>query len=141
MNFEQREQFLAGAHIALLSVIESHERAPLITPVWCGYEPGDMLRFSTGTDHRSLEAVRKENRAALTVHEDLVPYRCVSVEGAVLVYEPTDPGELRRWTACCLGDRIGERYFRSVEDAIETMTTVVLRPQRWQTYDFMPRGH
>lgn len=134
MDDDERENLMTGTHIALLSVVESPDRAPLSRPVWCDYQPGGVLRFSTATDLLALEAVRREGRATLTIQENLVPYRAVAVEGTVLIYEPTDPDELRRWMSRCLGDRIGDRYYRSVEDEIKGMTTIVLRPERWHTY-------
>lgn len=135
LSVEERERFLAGAHIGVLSVVASWEAAPLAVPVWYAYEPGDVVRFSTETDERALETVRRAGRATLTVQEELPPYRCVSVEGSVIIYEPTDPAEFRQWVVHCLGEEPGDRYYRAVEDDLEHMTTVRLLPGNWRTRD------
>jgi hypothetical protein len=102
--------------VGLLSVTEPGERAPLVAAVWCGPGVGEVVRFSTGDD-RSLEAVRRAGRATLILPDPGGGY--VSVEGTLLVTEPADPEDLRRWA--------GERYDRFTEDDLERMTTVRLR--------------
>lgn len=114
--------------VGLLSVVESSERPPLVTPVWCGPRRGDVVRFSTGDD-RSLEAVRRAGRATLTVEEPGGGY--VSIAGALLITEPADPDELRRWA--------GARYDRFTEDDLERMTTVRLRTYRSCSSPSRPR--
>lgn len=134
MEIDARERFLAGVHAGTLSVVESGERAPLVTPVWSHYRPGGVVRVGIEDDGRCLEAIRRVGRATLTVQR--VPYGCVAVEGTLLVSEPTDPSEYRRWVLGCLGAAPGERYYRSVEDDLEHMRTVRLLPSRWRTRDF-----
>jgi len=99
--------------VGLLSVVESSERAPLVTAVWCEGHVGGVVRFSTGDD-RSLEAVRRAGRATLTVPAPGGGY--LSVAGTLLVTGPADPEELHRWA--------GDRF---TEDELERMTTVWLR--------------
>jgi len=135
MSREERERFLAGVHLGLLSVAEPWERVPVVAPAWFGYEPGGLLRFSTERDERALEAVRRAGRATLTVQEELAPHRCVSVEGPAVVYEPVDPDEFARWVVRCLGEEPGERYLRRVEDDLEYLTTVSVRPECWRSRD------
>ncbi|HEY3685727.1 MAG TPA: pyridoxamine 5'-phosphate oxidase family protein [Streptosporangiaceae bacterium] len=119
---------LAGGHAGMLSVIESAERAPLVAPAWYSYDPGGVVRFTTEPDTRALEAVRRSGRATLSVQD---AYGFVAVEGTMLISEPTDPAEFRQWAVWCLGADLGERYYRSAEDALEWMTTVRLVPQVW----------
>ena len=111
--------------IGLLSVVESSERAPLVRPVWCGRLTGDLVLFSTHDD-RSLEAVRRAGRATVTVSR--ASGDCVSVEGTLLVTEPADPDEVRRWAVAYLGTEPDE------ED-IERMTTVRLRAYLWHPHE------
>lgn len=135
MGAGRREDVLAGAHAGALSVVVSSERAPLVVPVWYSYRPGDVVRFSTEPDRVALEAVRRAGRAALAVR---AAGGFVSVEGTVVVYEPTDPAEFRRWARWNLGDERGERYYRAAEDDLEQMTTVRLLPRRWRTREYAP---
>ncbi len=47
MTEEERQDFLAGPHVAVLSVSRD-ARSPHATPVWYAYEPGGNVTFFTG---------------------------------------------------------------------------------------------
>jgi hypothetical protein len=40
MTREEREQFLAGVHVGVLSVVSEGGGGPLAVPVWYSYQPG-----------------------------------------------------------------------------------------------------
>jgi hypothetical protein len=40
MSVQEREQFLAGLHVGVLSVAAGGDRGPLTVPVWYEYYPG-----------------------------------------------------------------------------------------------------
>lgn len=43
---QEREEFLAGLHVGLLSVTGESGRPPLAMPTWYGYQPGGNITFS-----------------------------------------------------------------------------------------------
>jgi nitroimidazol reductase NimA-like FMN-containing flavoprotein (pyridoxamine 5'-phosphate oxidase superfamily) len=46
---QERQEFLAQPHIAVLSVASGSDRPPLTVPIWYGYQPGGDLIFFTGS--------------------------------------------------------------------------------------------
>jgi len=40
MSVEERERFLAGLHVGVLSVAVMGSRGPITVPVWYDYQPG-----------------------------------------------------------------------------------------------------
>ncbi|SEH00003.1 Pyridoxamine 5'-phosphate oxidase [Nonomuraea solani] len=134
MTVEERESFLAGTRIGVLSVAEGE--VPLSVPIWYGYEPGGDIRISTPEGSRKLRAVRAAGQAGFTVQQEAMPYRYVSVEGSVAGYEATDPAEYLEWSIRYLGDDDGRRFFQAIEEGLSGWVTVRLRPGKWRTYDF-----
>jgi nitroimidazol reductase NimA-like FMN-containing flavoprotein (pyridoxamine 5'-phosphate oxidase superfamily) len=47
MSVAEREQFLAGLHVGVLSVVSGQARAPLAVPVWYDYQPGGPVSVIT----------------------------------------------------------------------------------------------
>ena len=64
MTREEREQFLAGAHVGVLSVASESGGGPLAVPVWYSYQPGGPVNVITGPGTRKAAAIR----AASTPH-------------------------------------------------------------------------
>src|ERR1700747_603096 len=83
MSVEERQQFLAGLHVGVLSVAEGNERAPLAVPVWYDYEVGGKVSVITGRRSRKGRAILASGRMTLCAQDETVPYRYVSVEGPV----------------------------------------------------------
>ena len=48
MSRAEREDFLAGLHVGVLSVASPDGRGPLSAPVWYTYQPGGTVNVSTG---------------------------------------------------------------------------------------------
>src|SRR2546426_11707871 len=80
MTRDQREAFLAGTHVAIVSIAEE-SRGPLAVPVWYRYTPGGEVRFATGATSRKLRLLKRAGRASLCVQTETTPYLYVSVEG------------------------------------------------------------
>src|SRR5436309_3309010 len=80
MSRSQREAFLAGTHVAILSVADG-ARGPLTLPVWYRYEPDAAVRFVTGAASRKLGTIKKAGRVTLCVQTETAPYEYVTVEG------------------------------------------------------------
>lgn len=136
MTATEREAFLADLHVAVLSVTEEDGRAPLSVPVWYVYEPGGEISFITGGGSRKMALIRAAGRVRLVVQTEQVPYRYVSVEGAVTTVEPAKPEERQALAHRYLGPELGEEYLKSTADVAGTMMTVRVRPERWLTRDY-----
>ncbi len=131
MTHDERDEFLAGMHVGVLSVDEPG-RGPHALPIWYLYIDGEVL---VGIEASARKAVllRAAGRASLTVQSEAVPYKYVSVEGPVTL-EPATHDELEM-AARYLGDQLGAWYVENNPRTSESLT-VRLRPVRWRTFDF-----
>jgi hypothetical protein len=57
MSRAEREEFLAGLHVGVLSVASPDGRGPLTAPVWYTYQPGGSVNVSTGRGTRKALAI------------------------------------------------------------------------------------
>jgi nitroimidazol reductase NimA-like FMN-containing flavoprotein (pyridoxamine 5'-phosphate oxidase superfamily) len=101
MTIAERETFLAGTHIAMLSVPDGH--ASLLIPIWYAYTSGGEIRISTPSGSRKLGLIQESGYVGFAVQQEEMPYKFVSIDGPVTAYEPTDPEEYRRWAIRYLG--------------------------------------
>ena len=84
---QERQEFLAEPHIAVLSLASDDHRPPLTVPLWYGYRPGGDLTFFTGTQGRRARKTGLIQRAgvlSLCVQRGEFPYKYVTVEGTVV---------------------------------------------------------
>src|SRR5260221_6792244 len=93
MNTAEREEFLAGVHVGVLSAAAGRWGGTRAVPVWYSYRPGGLLTVLTGRRSRKAAAIRAAGRFSLCVQDDSPPYRYVSVEGPVVGEEELDPAE------------------------------------------------
>jgi nitroimidazol reductase NimA-like FMN-containing flavoprotein (pyridoxamine 5'-phosphate oxidase superfamily) len=63
MNRAEREAFLAGTHVAIVSIAEEG-RGPLSVPVWYRYAPGGEVRFATGEGSRKARLLKHSGERA-----------------------------------------------------------------------------
>src|SRR5262245_701842 len=92
MTRAEREAFLAQTHVAILSV-EEPGRGPCATPVWYRYEPGGPIRITLSPTSRKASLLRKAGRASLCAQTESLPYRYVTVEGAIELRETDVSGD------------------------------------------------
>jgi PPOX class probable F420-dependent enzyme len=135
MSRADREAFLAGVHVGVLSIAEPG-RGPLAVPIWYGYEPGGELWVLTGRDSRKGRLLAASPRVSLCVQTETPPYRYVSVEGPVVSVARADrERDARHLAHRYLGKELGDRYMEATageEDSI----LVRMRPERWLTVDY-----
>jgi PPOX class probable F420-dependent enzyme len=138
MTRAEREAFLAGVHVGVLSIPEPG-RGPLTAPIWYGYEPGGELWLVTGRDSRKGRLLHPGVRVSFVAQTEDAPYRYVSVEGPVTSVAPS-PGEAdeRRLAHRYLGREGGDAYLAATADrrAAEPNVIVRIRPERWLTVDY-----
>ena len=132
----ERETFLAGVHVGVLSV-EDPGRGPLTVPVWYSYEPGGLVSIITGRSSRKALRIEAEQRISLCAQTETAPYQYASVEGPVVRVDATvEPAERQAVAYRYLGQEFGDLYLAATEaDAAENVV-VRMRPERWLTVDY-----
>jgi uncharacterized protein len=133
MSRQEREEFLAGLHVGVLSVASPDGGGPLTVPVWYAYEPGGTVNVSTGRGSRKAAAILAAGRFTLCAQDERPPYKYVTVEGPVAVGEATE-AERRELARRYLGPEDGDAYIESVPGSDEIMLR--LTPEHWLTADY-----
>jgi PPOX class probable F420-dependent enzyme len=136
MSIEEREAFLARAHVGVVSVADDDGRGPLTVPMWYGYEPGGTVTLLTPRGSRKTRLIRRAGRLSLCVQTAEAPYKYVTVEGPVTAIEESVTLEERRALAHrYLGPEPGDFYVESTADATDSMVRIRMRPERWLSVD------
>ena len=135
MSAAEREQFLAGVRVGVLSTAVGQAGRTLAVPVWYGYRPGGLVTVLTGRRSRKAAAIRAAGRFGLCVQDDTPPYRYVSVEGPVVSEEEPDPGERLAMARRYLGAAGGDRYVTDTPDPGREIVAFRMRPDRWLSQD------
>ncbi|MCH8083334.1 MAG: pyridoxamine 5'-phosphate oxidase family protein [Myxococcales bacterium] len=138
MTSEEREAFLAGVHVGVLS-LNQEGHGPLTVPVWYAYKPGGEVQFVTERASRKGKLLEEGRRISLCVQNEAPPYKYVSVEGPIIQIEPSDAERHERALAHrYLGLEAGDRYMDSAADDRDeaAMILIHLRPERWLTADY-----
>ena len=136
MTVREREAFLAGAHVGVLSVADPG-RAPLTVPVWYAYEPGGLLTIVTGRTSRKARRLEQERRLSLCAQTETPPYQYVSIEGPVVrVDDSVDEAERRALAVRYLGPELGDAYLAATAAEAAQDVAVRVRPERWLTVDY-----
>jgi len=136
MSAQERQLFLAGVHVGVLSVARAG-RGPLTVPVWYSYTPGDVVTVITGRLSSKATLIGEAGRFSLCAQSEEAPYKYVSVEGPVTATDaPVDPEETRAMAYRYLGQEFGDLYLAATaEDAAENCA-ISMRPESWLTADF-----
>jgi PPOX class probable F420-dependent enzyme len=138
MTTEEREAFLADVHVGVLAIARE-AAGPHALPIWYVYDGAEVLMAVEPTSVKA-RLLARTGRATLTVQQEALPYRYVSVEGPVVV-EPTRDGDgydLAAVATRYLGAEMGAEYAET--NAGLDMVTVRLRPERWFTVDYGKTG-
>ena len=133
MSRAEREEFLAGAHVGVLSVALPGGRGPLTVPVWYTYRPGGTVNVSTGRGTRKAWAIETAGRFSLCAQDERPPYTYVSVEGPAAMEEATDAERLelaRRY----LGPDGGDAFIAATPSDGQVM--IRMTPERWLSVDY-----
>jgi nitroimidazol reductase NimA-like FMN-containing flavoprotein (pyridoxamine 5'-phosphate oxidase superfamily) len=133
MSQEEREQFLAGLHVGVLSVAGNAGSGPLTIPVWYSYEPGGLVFLTTGGSTRKAVAIGAAGRFSLCAQDEQPPYKYVTVEGPATI-EPASFEERVHLARRYLGPAEGDAFV-SAEDGADSVV-IRLTPEHWLTADF-----
>ncbi len=135
MTREEREAFLAGRHVGVIS-IEEPGRAPLTAPIWYDYTPESGLWVITGKSSRKGVLLERAGRYSLVAQQEDMPYKYVSVEGPIVEAREADKEKDSRPMAHrYFGVEFGDAY---VDNPTGDDTNFVYRmqPERWLTIDY-----
>ena len=137
MTRQEREAFLAGLHIGVLSISDAG-RGPLSAPVWYAYEPGGEIVFVTGRSSRKAALLEPGVRVSFVAQSEALPYKYVSIEGPVTGIEPADTeADVRPIAHRYLGQQDGDAYVDTMRDGDSGDEIVVrIQPERWLTVDY-----
>ena len=135
MSAAEREEFLAGVHVGVLSAAMGSAGQTLAVPVWYSYQPGGLLTVLTGRRSRKAAAIRAAGRFGLCAQDASPPYRYVSVEGAVISEEEPGPGERLTMARRYLGTAGGDRYLADNPDPGRENVAFRMRPEHWLSQD------
>jgi PPOX class probable F420-dependent enzyme len=133
MSRAEREEFLAGVHIGVLSVATGDDTGPLTIPIWYTYQPGGTLNVSTGPGTRKAQAIAAAGRFSLCVQDERPPYKYVTVEGPAAIEDATDAERLelaRRY----LGTEGGDAFLAATPSNGQVM--IRMTPERWSSVDY-----
>lgn len=138
MTKQERETFLAGVHIGIISIAEEG-RGPLTVPVWYAYDAGGELRVVTGRESRKGRLLARAGKFSLCAQTETPPYKYASVEGPIVSTQPAEiERDLRPLARRYLGVEMGDRYIEQTRNLPEHADEVLIRmrPERWLTADY-----
>ena len=141
MTEQERQEFLAEPHVAVLSVAGGGDRPPHTTPVWYGYLPGGNITFFTGTQGRKSRKaglIEKAGALSLTVQHGEFPYRYVTVEGTVVGEDrPPSAEQMLAIARRYLPEEAAQWFVKAeLERPSSELVLFTVRPDRWLTADF-----
>lgn len=142
MTERERQDFLAGVHVAVLA-LDDHGRGPLAAPIWYAYDQGGELWFVTERDSRKGKLLADGTRVSVCVQTEAAPYQYVSVEGPVTAIVPADvERDTRLLARRYLGTERGDRYVETTGGAEghRGSIRVSVRPERWLSVDYAKVG-
>ncbi|ABK68207.1 MULTISPECIES: pyridoxamine 5'-phosphate oxidase family protein [Mycobacterium avium complex (MAC)] len=131
----ERQEFLAGTHVAVLSVEATDGRPPAAVPIWYDYTPGGDIRIMTGASSRKARLIERAGKVTVVVQREEPPYQYVVVEGTVVDATKPAPSDVQLAVAIrYLGEEGGRAFVQSLEGVEEVLFTI--RPDRWLSADF-----
>jgi PPOX class probable F420-dependent enzyme len=133
MSRAEREEFLAGVHVGVLSVAREDRAAPLAVPVWYSYQPGGRVSVSTRRGSRKAAAIEAAGWFTLCVQDERPPYKYVTVAG-VAVIEGIDVAERRALARRYLGTEGGDAFIAA--NPGDGDVAIRMTPEQWMTSDF-----
>ena len=133
MSQEQRETFLAGVHVGIVSISRTG-RGPLAVPIWYDYTPGGDLWMLTNSSSIKGKLLAKTDRISLCVQTEATPYQYVSIEGPFSSAASTSE-QLLSMAVRYLGEEQGKAYAENSAFGGDSII-VSVKPELWYTGDY-----
>lgn len=137
MTVKERDTFLAGVHVGVLAV-ERADGPPLSVPVWYDYEPGGEVVLVVGAGSLKEKLLSSAERFSLCVQDETLPYKYVTVEGAVTSATNADTEDTRSLAHRYMGEELGDMYTDA--SSADPTRRLAMRPERWFTLDYSKMG-
>lgn len=134
MSKSEREEFLAGLHVGVISLSIEASKS-LAIPIWYSYEPGGdvtIITVPSSVKGRALEATKW---FSLCAQQEALPYKYVVVEGPVTSVKESDEQAARSMAHRYLGVEFGDQYLESTADG-PPASVYRMTPERWYTVDY-----
>ena len=133
MTKTEREAFLAGLHVGVVSVNRADE-GPLLAPIWYIYED-DIVWFSTGAKSVKGLLMNLGTRISMVVQTEVAPYQYVCVEGRIIARETANiDRDVRPMAIRYLGEEVGTTYADNSTSGGNVL--IKMRPEKWLTVDY-----
>ena len=140
MTREEREAFLAGVHVGIVSVDDSG-RGPLSVPVWYLYQPGGEIVLVTRPQARKAPLLAVGARVSFVAQTEELPPKYVSIQGRVVSATPADvERDLKPVVRKYLSPEVGDAYVDNTRPNGTDEIVVRIRPERWFSRDFGRAG-
>ena len=143
LSASERDEFLQQRGILCRIATLRPDGAPHVTPVWFVHEDGAIF-LTPRSESAWLGHIRADPRVALTIDDQLAPYRKVTIEGTADFVH--DLGEddawrplYRRIAERYVPPEAAERYITSTIDQPRALLRVVLATSKARTWR-MPIG-
>jgi nitroimidazol reductase NimA-like FMN-containing flavoprotein (pyridoxamine 5'-phosphate oxidase superfamily) len=145
MSEQERQSFLAGRHIGVMSVTRGERQPPLTTPVWYHYQPGGEITFFTATMGRTAKKtalIQDAGVLSFCVQHEEFPYKYVTVEGTVVRTDQPPTSEqviaiVGRYLPTDQAQAFAERELGNPDS---TLLLFTVRPDRWLSTDYSKLG-
>jgi len=119
----ERDQFLQEPGVVMRIAVVRADGSPLVTPIWFIHE-NNAIYFTPREKSEWFNCLRRDPRVALSIDEQVMPYRKVLVEGAAELVH--DVGEDDDWRE--LYSRIAQRYV-GIEGARQYIHNTIDQPR------------
>ena len=124
-------------HILRIGTVDA-DGYPSVLPIWFIRE-GDDIVFTPRGPARFLADIRRDPRVGLSIDEDPLPYRKVTIRGtARIVHEPGEDDEwrdlYRRIAKRYVDDEAADAYVDSTLDQPRALVAVSMRESRVTTW-------
>jgi PPOX class probable F420-dependent enzyme len=140
MTRNEREEFLAGVHVGIVSLVEP-DGTPLAVPVWYLYERGGDVVLVTRPQARKAPLLRPGTPVAFLVQSEEMPPRYVSIQGTIVAADPADVArDIKPVVRKYLGAEVGDAYVDGTRPNGTDELVVRIRPRRWFSRDFSKAG-
>ena len=140
MTIAEREDFLAGLHVAVLSV-DDPGHGPLTVPVRSSYAPGGTVNVVTGGQSVKARLLRAAGRFSSACRPTPCPIATSAWKDRSPRLDDTVSADERRALAHrYLGAEGGDLYVASTADQAAGSVALRMSPERWRTTDYGKLG-
>jgi hypothetical protein len=135
LSKSEREEFLAGPHVAALSVDAGNGRGPLTIPIWYQYEPGGEPWILTGAGSRKTRLLEAAGQFSLMVDRTEPTVRYVAVDGPVSRVEPGSDDLLVELTRRYLPPERVDTFLDFARSELGSQVVIAMTPAHWVSAD------